>query len=234
VRYFVSLVSLGSAVIAAACDGDSGGGTVPRGSAGAAGAGGQGAAPTGGSPAAGGEAGTPPAAGGEAGSIPTAFMAWPFDTSLPSGWQQIASGATTAALTFDPSFGDPAGSARLDATFTSATENARVYYQFPAATDLTGRTLTISVYVQSAPGSLWARLHSLDATWAWAQGPTSALIPGTWVRLSAPVETISTNPASVRQFGIQVGPQEWDFTGAAGAGGAPGSVVVNLDDVVIE
>ena len=105
---------------------------------------------------------------------------------------------------------------------------------FRSATDLTGRTLSLSVFVESASGVLWARLHSLDATWVWAQANTSALTAGTWTRLSAPIASISSNPTSVRQFGVQVGPQGWDFSGSAGAGGAPGSAVVYVDDVVIE
>lgn len=191
----------------------SAGGTSAQGGAadgGAAGAGEGAAASTGG--AAGDSSGAAGAGGAGSVSGPCAArsitFAWSFDSDV-EGWVLTLGGGQSGTLSHDASNGAPApGALLVDVLSGPPNQSAWPEYMQPVG-DLSGKTLTANVYLESGTGIALKLYVKTGAGFAWADGGTVPLTLGEWTCIVLDVDNPSYNdgdydPSEVVQTGFEV------------------------------
>ncbi len=171
-----------------------------------------------------------------------------FDTTNESWWLDSTYPATTSsgapsALKLNSSsngstaFGDPAGSLVVYAAFDDGGEKATVGYSFTPPVDLTGRTISMDIYLEGGSQQFtYFYLFLQDQNWDWMD-PGPATFPpvpgGQWTSVTLDVD----NPAgyvskifdrtNIALLGVELD---------SGSGAGPGTitpVTVFIDNVIV-
>ena len=127
-------------------------------------------------------------------STATPVQEWPFDTTI-DGWIIGVNSGVNATLTWTGSTGYPTpGALQVDFTpgpLDSGVNSAVwIHIEVPPS-DLTGRTLSAWVWLNSGPSPEFLTYVQTGTSYAWADDGEHTVAPQTWTCLSLPV----SNPA---------------------------------------
>jgi len=132
---------------------------------------------------------------------------WAFDASA-EGWAIDTGSGVQGSLSWTASTGYPsAGALSVDVTpFDAAGPGAWVVYATPL--DLTGRTISAWVWLESGPSPNFKTFVQTGAQWVWADNGAVYLTPHTWTCVWLDVSSPAYNgpaydPSSVIRIGFQ-------------------------------
>ncbi len=187
-------------------------------------------------------------AGDSGDAVAGVTYSFPFDSGLDGWWlQQVTPGASSdggpwplfenSGVSWSTTFGDPAGSLKVDAAFDNGGEKLTVALNYPFPyVDLTGKKMTVSLFLASGnPGYFF--VFAQDQSWDWKDNGAMqfpAVAGGTWftatLDMSNPQGFTSNgfDTTHIRLLGI-----EFD----SGAGSGPGSIVpatIYIDNITVQ
>jgi len=173
---------------------------------------------------------------------------FPFDSGLDGWWlQQVTPGASSdggpwplfenSGVSWSTTFGDPAGSLKVDAAFDDGGQKLTVALNYPFPyVDLTGKKMTVSLFLASGnPGYFF--VFAQDQSWDWKDNGAMqfpAVAGGTWFTATLDMSSsqgFTSNgfdTTHIRLLGI-----EFD----SGAGSGPGSIVpatIYIDNITVQ
>jgi hypothetical protein len=177
------------------------------------------------------------------------LYSYTFDSTNESWWVQSVSPSTTDAgastaldlgstCVWSGGVGDPPGAISVYAAFDGGGEKVTVGHTFSPPIDLTGRTITMDIYLESGSQLFtYFYLFLQDENWDWMDpGPTSfpAVAGGQWTTVTLDVTNPGgfVSPVFYRSEIVLLG-VEFD----SGSGAGPGTitpVTAYIDNVIVQ